>query len=309
MEEKSLQVVPQTSFSLADIQTMAQAMSKSRLFPSCQTPENALALMLLCQSEGLHPVQAARRYHVINGTCTMRTDAMLAEFQRQGGTVAWLRYDDQEARAKFTHPSGGTIEFSYTIKEAQQAGLVRDGGNWKKFPSAMLRARCISGGIRMILPGIVCGIYTPEEIADSTEIQPPAPASSGIDEALKRKTRKAAQAPAEEPEDATPVPTAPTATAAPEAPTAPVVQDAKVEPPAAPEIEPVQAAVEPAPTRDVIINRILSLRGKHKILAGPFTALVAKTIGSPKINAGDWTDDEALRIHDAIIAEKETKAA
>lgn len=146
-----------------------------------------------------------------------------------------------------------------------------------------------------------------------TEDGEPSAPKPGIDEALKRKTRKAAQAPTEEPEDATPVPTtpaAPPASAAPTttsdpAPAAPAVQDAKVEPPAAPESEP-SASVPP---RDVIINRILALRGQHKIMAGPFTALVAKTIGSPKVNASDWTDDEALRIHDAIIAEKGAKAA
>ena len=169
MESREIAIKEDGPISLADMQVMAQAMAKSRLFPSCQTPENALALMLLCQSEGIHPAQAVRRFHVINGTCSMRADAMLAEFQRQGGKVQWISYDAKEASAKFSHPSGGEITFSFTFAEAQKGGLVRDGGNWAKFPAAMLRARCISGGIRMVLPGVVCGVYTPEEVEDFGE--------------------------------------------------------------------------------------------------------------------------------------------
>ena len=168
-EETALALTPSQPFSLTDMQVMAGAIAKSRLFPSCQTPENALALMLLCQAEGLHPVQAARRYHVINGQCTMRADSMLAEFQRQGGSVQWKEFSSTAARAVFSHPAGGSIEFAFTLAEAKQAGLVRSGGNWDKYPAAMLRARCISGAVRMILPGVVSGIYTPEEVADFDE--------------------------------------------------------------------------------------------------------------------------------------------
>lgn len=163
--EHQLTTVPQ-QFSISDLQTMAQTIAKSRLFPSCQTPENALALMLLCQADGIHPAQAVRRYHVIQGTCSMRADAMQAEFQRQGGKVKWIKSDANEAKAEFSHPVNGAFVFAYTIKEAQAAGLVKPNSGWVKFPAAMLRARCISGGIRMISPGVVCGLYTEEEVSD-----------------------------------------------------------------------------------------------------------------------------------------------
>ena len=96
----------------------------------------------------------------------MRADAMLAEFQRQGGSVKWHKYDKNEAKATFAHPSGGSVDFSYSIEDAKIAGLIRPDSGWTKFPAAMLRARCISGGIRMVLPGVVCGVYTPEEVED-----------------------------------------------------------------------------------------------------------------------------------------------
>jgi hypothetical protein len=41
----------------------------------------------------------------------------------------------------------------------------------------MLRARCVSEGIRSVFPGVVVGAYTPEEIADSDHT--PAPIDLG----------------------------------------------------------------------------------------------------------------------------------
>lgn len=49
-----------------DLKQMATAACKSGLF-SMPSPEAALTLMLLCQAEGLHPIQALRHYHIIKG--------------------------------------------------------------------------------------------------------------------------------------------------------------------------------------------------------------------------------------------------
>src|SRR5207253_3013162 len=38
--------------------------------------------------------------------------------------------------------------------------------NWKNYPRQMLTARVISEGIRTVLPGVVAGVYTPEENQD-----------------------------------------------------------------------------------------------------------------------------------------------
>ncbi len=170
-----LQTTTADILSFEQVEKLAKAMSASRLFPSAQTPENTLALMLLCQSEGIHPAQAVRRFHVIKGTVAMRADAMLAEFQARGGRVQWLKSDKNEARAVFEHDCGGKFEYAYTIEDAKQAGLVRPDSGWSKFPAAMLRARCISGAIRMVLPGVVCGVYTPEEVMDFDADKQPQP--------------------------------------------------------------------------------------------------------------------------------------
>lgn len=147
-----------------DIERMALAVAKSGLF-GIKTAEQGVALMLIAQAEGLHPAIAARDYHVIQGRPALKADAMLARFQSAGGRVNWVSYTDDEVTGKFSHPQGGEVSISWTIGMARNAGLAGK-DNWKNFPRAMLRARCISEGIRTVFPGCVVGTYTPEEVQD-----------------------------------------------------------------------------------------------------------------------------------------------
>ena len=147
---------------VADVEKMAVAVARSGLF-GVKTPDQALALMLIAQAEGLHPAIAARDYHVINGRPTLKADAMMARFQAAGGKVEWGEYTDTKVSGKFSHPQGGTVEVIWTTKMATDAGLTRN-PTWKSYPRQMLRARCISEGIRTVYPGVIVGMYTPEEV-------------------------------------------------------------------------------------------------------------------------------------------------
>ncbi len=147
-----------------EIQLMANAVAKSGLF-GIKTPEQAMALMLIAQAEGMHPAIAARDYHVIQGRPTLKADAMLARFQTAGGKVQWPEYTEARVTGAFSHPQGGEVAVTWTIEQAKKLGyLSKD--SWKNFPRAMLRARCISEGIRTVYPGVVVGVYTPEEVEE-----------------------------------------------------------------------------------------------------------------------------------------------
>ena len=156
--------------SVQDIQTMAVAIAKSGLF-GMKSPEQAMALMLIAQAEGMHPAIAARDYHVIQGRPALKADAMLARFQTAGGKVEWLKYDDKEVSGKFSHPQGGTATITWTIQQAMAAGLAAK-DVWKQYPRQMLRSRVISEGVKTIYPGVAVGVYTPEEIQDFDEKPP-----------------------------------------------------------------------------------------------------------------------------------------
>ena len=147
-----------------EMEGMAIAAAKSNLF-GLKTPEQAMALMLLCQAEGLHPGIALRDYHLIQGRPALKADAMLARFQQAGGSVKWKDYTDEKVTGEFSHPAGGTLDVTWTMEQAKRIGIANK-DNWRNYPRAMLRARVLSEGIRAVYPGCVVGVYTPEEVQD-----------------------------------------------------------------------------------------------------------------------------------------------
>lgn len=163
-----LSVRPHTA--VKDLETISDRAAKSRLFGMDR--DQIFTLCLIAESEGLHPISALRRYHVIEGRPAMRADAMQAEFQRSGGRVEWIESTPQSCTAMFYHkeyaPKGFRVQV--TFEEMDRAGITRGREglkkNWKQFPRQMLRARVISEGVRAVNPSIVVGIYTPEEVQD-----------------------------------------------------------------------------------------------------------------------------------------------
>ena len=153
--------------SVADLEVISQRVARSGLFGL--NAEQVFTLCLLAQSEGLHPIEAMRRFHVIQGRPAMRADAMQAQFQANGGRVEWVVSTGEECRALFYHEQYAKkgFEVRVTYAELTKAGVATTPA-WKKFPRQMLRARAISEGVRAVDPGIVVGIYCPEEVSDFT---------------------------------------------------------------------------------------------------------------------------------------------
>lgn len=166
----------------ADVEKMAIAIAKSGLF-GVKTPDQAIAIMLIAQAEGRHPALAARDYDVIQGRPSKKSEAMLRDFLESSGKVEWHALTDTAADATFSHPAGGTVRISWDMKRAQAAGLgAKD--MWKKYPRQMLRARCVSEGIRTVCPMATSGMYVPEEVQDfakEKDITPTAGAAERIE--------------------------------------------------------------------------------------------------------------------------------
>ena len=157
-----------TTIPYQEMEKMATVIANSGLF-GVKNPVQALALMLVAASEGLHPATAARDYHVIQGRPALKADAMLAKFQAAGGKVEWHEYSATTCKATFSHPQGGKVTIAWTVEMAKEAGLTGK-DVWKQYPRAMLRARVISEGIRTVYPAVLCGMYAPEEVRDMVDV-------------------------------------------------------------------------------------------------------------------------------------------
>lgn len=156
--------MPSDLIPYSDIERMGGAVAKSGLF-GLKTQDQAIALMLVAQAEGLHPATAANDYDVIQGRAAKKPVAMLRDFIKYGGSVKWHFLDDMQADATFSHPQGGTVRIMWDISRAARAGLAGK-DNWKKYARQMLRSRCVSEGVRTVFPGATGGMLSPEELSD-----------------------------------------------------------------------------------------------------------------------------------------------
>lgn len=157
----------------AELQVMADNVYQSGMF-GLKNKNQVYTLMLIAQSEGLHPIEAVQQYNVINGLPAMKTIEKHTRFNKSGGKLKWIETTDKIAKAEMTHPSYDGVYLSeFTIEEANLMGLTnRD--NWKKMPKKMLMARCLSSGINAIAPDCLGNVkYTVEDIQDGlVEIEP-----------------------------------------------------------------------------------------------------------------------------------------
>lgn len=146
------------------VRVMAKSASASKLF-SAKAEEQIFTLMLVAQSEGIHPIKALMSYDIINGQPALKSSEALARYMDAGGKIEWIKSDKDSAKARFTHSSSGSFEYEYTVEDATDAGLIQK-DNWRKNRKAMLRARCTSAGIRMSYPRCLNNMYLAEEVQD-----------------------------------------------------------------------------------------------------------------------------------------------
>ena len=170
------------------LERMAMAIAKSQLF-GIKTPEQAIALMLVAQAEGLHPVTAARDYDIIQGRPAKKAQAMLRSFLANGGSVEWIRLDDTCAKATFSHPQGGEVTIEWDMERVKKA-QISNLGMYNKYPRQMLRSRCVSEGIRTVCPMATSGMYVPEEVRDFDDDKPIKTVSAASPEEAKPKTSR-----------------------------------------------------------------------------------------------------------------------
>jgi len=148
----------------SELERMAAAIAKSGLF-GMKTADQALALMLTAQAEGLHPATITQDYDIIQGRAARKTNSVLARFQQAGGRIEWHELTDTIADATFSHASAGSVRIEWTLEQAKRIGLTGK-DNWKNYPRAMLRARCIAEGVRASYPAAIGGSIIAEEALD-----------------------------------------------------------------------------------------------------------------------------------------------
>ena len=154
------------------ITQLGTRLAKSGMY-GCDRAEQGMVIAMTCLTEKKSPMEYLRTYHTINGRPTMRSDRMIAEFVANGGKFKIIHRTADVAEVEMTK-DGNAQTFMLTWEDAQKepftkgkGGQIKDNWATPRNRMQMLWARVISDGVRTMAPGVVAGVYTPEELEDT----------------------------------------------------------------------------------------------------------------------------------------------
>ena len=182
---------------------IARMMSTSELVPKGykDKPQDVLIAMEMGVSLGLGPLQAIQNIAVINGKPCFYGDGMLAvcagrpDFENiseepivddKGKCIGYRCTVSRRGRTPVTQ--------TFTIEQAQAAGLWGKAGPWKQYPDRMLQMRARGFALRDSFADALGGVRMAEEVQDY-EIKDITPEkgkpSSGLNDLIANKSRPA----------------------------------------------------------------------------------------------------------------------
>ena len=140
---------------------------------SINSPEQAITIAIKGRELGIPPMQAFAHINIIQGKPAMSAELMLALCFRGCPTavIEFIQNDNKvcsvDARRR---GSDKPSRFEFNLADAQAAQLLSK-DSWKKYPAAMLRARCISAMGRALFPDCLMGVsYTAEELGAEVNV-------------------------------------------------------------------------------------------------------------------------------------------
>lgn len=129
----------------------------------------AAAAMLTGRELGLPPMTSLASIHVINGKPGISAELMRAMVAQRGHEIRFGKVSSSEVtvrgrRAEDRDDDGAWTEVTWTIGEAQRAGLVSNGNNYAKYPRQMLTARATTELCRLLFADVIHGLRSVEEL-------------------------------------------------------------------------------------------------------------------------------------------------
>ena len=148
-----------------EMENMAKKIAMSGLF-GVKNENQVYSLLLLAESEQLHPMTAMKQYHIVSGKPVLKSAEVLSRFQRANGKIKYIVSDDTKCEIEFSHEQAGSLTIKWDIEKAKTAGIYNTNPVWKKYPSNMLRSRCITDGVTALFPSCLGGMMTESTAED-----------------------------------------------------------------------------------------------------------------------------------------------
>lgn len=148
--------------------TIAEAAVESKFYRGIGDKAAVMMIMLAARELNIPPMMALNKgINNIQGSLEISARLMNALMRRAGLSIQTLESTDSKCTIKGTRPNGDTETVTYTIKDAQLAGLVKPTGGWVKNPTDMCYSRAISRLARRLAPDIIGGCYVEGEVSDA----------------------------------------------------------------------------------------------------------------------------------------------
>ena len=141
---------------------------QSGIVPQGTTQHQAMAIIQTGVELGLAPMQSLRSMSFVKGRLVMSVQLQLALARQRGVKV--VKIDEKDGSCGVTiERHGEEVSCVYTLQDARKAGLVKQDGNWDKYPKQMLRWRAIGDALRLLAPDLVMGLLSQEEAESIVE--------------------------------------------------------------------------------------------------------------------------------------------
>lgn len=132
-----------------------------------KTAEEVLVRIAAGRELGIGAMQSLRQIYVVNGRPSLDASLILGLCLSSPVCEYFEIAESSAHKATFKAKRRGRPEqvMTWTIEQARAAKLA-DKDNWKGYPDAMLRARCVAALARVVFPDVLGGFYAREEMED-----------------------------------------------------------------------------------------------------------------------------------------------
>lgn len=130
-------------------------------------PEAIYGAIMFGRNLGLSAMSSIQNVHIVQGKFVLAAHAIIGLVMRATDVCNYIECESSDAKqATWVTQRRDRKErrLTYTIEEAQSAGLVKSDSGWGKYPARMLEKTAGVMLARLVYPDITAGLYSPEEL-------------------------------------------------------------------------------------------------------------------------------------------------
>lgn len=157
-------------------QTMSKQAVDSKMYRGIGDQAGVMMIMLAARELNIPPVMALNGgLNIIQGKVEISARMMNALIRKRGHSINIKESTDEKCILEGTRcDNGDTATVTYSVQDAQKAGLIKNGGGWTKCPKDMCFARALSRLARQLFSDVIGIGYVEGEIkAVESEANPP----------------------------------------------------------------------------------------------------------------------------------------